>query len=200
LLAAGGSRDEQDCRNGRAVSQKHRNTIARSFRQGKGRLSKGLEVYLSVMQYHRRMECKLTVSVVEEGVEGDIGDDWEYTVTATVIDPNGRSLEAGRIRVPEHHLKPGTTQPPPSAAGVKIRAGACGAFPKVELRLDVNEVDWLVDDPGTTTVMIPIDCPGQGKPAFSKEVAMSVEVRERPKALGGKATFKLTLRLATVCL
>jgi hypothetical protein len=152
------------------------------------------------MHYRSHMECKLTVSVVEESVEGDIGDDWEYTVTATVIDPKGRSIESGRIRVAEHLLKPGTTQPPPSVAGVKVRAGACGTFPKVELRLDVNEVDWLIDDPGSKTVLIPIDCPGQGKPAFSKEVAMSVEVRERPKALGGKATFTLKLRLATVCL
>jgi hypothetical protein len=146
------------------------------------------------------MECKLTVSLVEESLEGDIGDDWEYTVTATVIDPKGRSIESGRIRVAEHCLKPGTSQPPPQAAGVKIRAGACGTFPKVELRLDVNEVDWLVDDPGSTTVMIPIDCPGQGKPPFATETVISVKVRERPKALGGEATFKLKLRLATVCL
>ena len=94
------------------------------------------------------MECKLTVSVVEESVEGDIGDDWEYSVTATVIDAKGRSIESGRIRVPEHLLKPGAAQPPPQAAGVKVRAGACGTFAKVELRVDVNEVDWLVDDPG----------------------------------------------------
>jgi hypothetical protein len=146
------------------------------------------------------MECKLTVSVIEESLEGDIGDDWEYTVTATVIDPNGRSIESGKIRVPEHQLKPGTTQPPPQAAGVKVRAGVCGTFPKVELRLDVNEVDWLIDDPGSKTVLVPIDCPGEGKPPSAKETVISVQVRERPKALGGEATFKLKLRLATVCL
>lgn len=146
------------------------------------------------------MECKLTVSIVEESVDGDIGDDWEYTVTATVIDANGRSIESGRIRVPEHLLKPGPPQPPPQAAGVKIRAGACGAFPKVELRVDVNEVDWLVDDPATKTVMVAIESPGQGKPPFAKETEIAIQVRERPKVLGGQATFKLRLRLAAVCL
>jgi hypothetical protein len=146
------------------------------------------------------MECKLTVSVVEESVEGNIGDDWEYWVTATVIDAKGRSIEAGKIRVPEHQLKPGTTQPPPQAAGVKIRAGACGTPAKVELRVDVNEVDWLVDDPGTKTVMIPIDCPAQGKPPFTKDTVISIHVRERPKLLRGEATFKLTIRLMAICL
>src|SRR5687767_192713 len=140
------------------------------------------------------MECKLTVSVVEESVDGDIGDDWEYTVTATVIDAKGRSIEAGRIRVPEHRLKPGAAQPPPQAAGVKIRAGACGSFPKVELRVDVNEVDWLVDDPATSTVMVPIESPREGKPPFTKDATISIRVRERPKLLGGEATFKLTMR------
>lgn len=145
------------------------------------------------------MECKLTVSVVEESVEGNIGDDWKYSVTATVIDANGKSIESGRIRVPEHQLKPGTLQPPPQAAGVKIRAGACGSFAKVELRLDVTEVDWLVDDPGSKTVMVPIDCPAQGKPPFTKETVISIHVRERPKLLGGEATFKLKVRLVATC-
>ena len=152
------------------------------------------------MQYLPHMECKLTVSVVEESVEGDIGDDWEYAVTATVIDAKGRSIESGRIRVPEHLLKPGAAQPPPQAAGVKVRAGACGTFAKVELRVDVNEVDWLVDDPGSRTVLVPIDCPAQGKPPFTKEAEISIPVRERPKVLGGEATFKLKLRLVAICL
>lgn len=153
-----------------------------------------------IVHYRPGMECKLTVSVVEESVDGDIGDDWQYAVTATVIDAKGRSIESGKIRVPEHHLKPGTSQPPPQAAGVKIRAGGCGTFSKVELQLDVSEVDWLVDDPGTKTVMVPIDCPGQGRDPFTQESVISIQVRERPRVLGGEATFKLKLRLVAVCM
>lgn len=153
-----------------------------------------------IVHYRAIMECKLTVSVLEESVDGNIGDDWEYGVTATVIDANGRSIESGRIRVPEHILKPGAAQPPPQPAGVKVRAGACNSFAKVELRVDVNEVDWLVDDPASKTIMVPIDCPGHGKPPFTREAEISVQVRERPKLLGGEATFKLKLKLSVVCI
>src|SRR5262245_14141744 len=100
------------------------------------------------------MECKITVSVVEESLAGDIGDDWEYSVTATVLDATGAATASGRISVQEHRLKPGTSQPPPQAVGVKIPAGACGRAPKVELALDVSEVDWLVNDPASKTVVV----------------------------------------------
>jgi hypothetical protein len=145
------------------------------------------------------MDCKLTVSVVEEGVEGDIGDDWEYSVTATIFDAAGTAIGSGKIRVDEHRLTPGTAQPPPKAVGFRTSAGRCGTFPKVELKVDVNEVDWLVDDPGSKTVIVPIECPGPGKSPFTKETAISIIVRERPTVLGGQATFTLKVRLIAVC-
>lgn len=159
------------------------------------------------------MGCMITVSVVEESVTGNIGDDWKYSIAAKAIDPAGTSVEArpaagrlsapvygsGRIAVPEHLLKPGTSQPPPKAAGVKIQAGPCGTRVRVELTLEATEVDWLIDDPGTQKTTVAVDCPGSGKPSSSVETSISVTVREHPKLLGGQATFTVKLSLVASC-
>lgn len=159
------------------------------------------------------MACMITISVVEESVTGNIGDDWKYIVAAKAIDPAGTSLEprptatrlsapvygSGRIVVPEHVIKPGAAQPPPQAAGVKIPAGPCGMRARLELTLQATEVDWLIDDPGTEKTTIAIDCPDTGKPPASVETSISVKVREHPKLLGGEATFTVKLRLVANC-
>ena len=145
------------------------------------------------------MECKITVSVVQESLEGDIGDDWEYSITATILDPSGARKATARIPVKKHTLKPGTSQPPPQAVGVKIPAGRCGTHPHVELKVDVSEVDWLVNDPGTKTIVVPVECPGSGKPPFTKDAVIAIQVRERPAILRGEATFTLRLRLVAAC-
>jgi len=164
--------------------------------------------------YSRLMACMITVSVVEESVAGNIGDDWKYSIAAKAIDPAGTAVEtrpaagrlsapvygSGRIAVPEHLLKPGATQPPPQAAGVKIPAGPCGTRVRVELTLEATEVDWLVDDPGTQKTTVAVDCPGSGKPPSTVETSISVTVREHPKLLGGEATFTVKLRLVANCL
>jgi hypothetical protein len=156
----------------------------------------------------------ITVSVVEESVTGNIGDDWKYAITAKALDPAGTSLEprptatrlaapvygSGRIVVPEHLVTPGTTQPPPKAAGVKLPAGPCGTRVRVELTLEATEVDWLVDDPGTQKTTVAVDCPGTGKPPATLETTISVTVREHPKLLGGEATFNVKLRLVAACM
>ena len=156
----------------------------------------------------------ITVSVVEESVTGNIGDDWKYAITAKALDPAGTSHEprptatrlaapvygSGRIVVPEHLLQPDTSQPPPKVAGVKIQAGPCGTRTRIELTLEATEVDWLIDDPGTQKTTVALDCPGSGKPPTSLETAVSVTVREHPKLLGGEATFTVKLRLVAACL
>lgn len=159
------------------------------------------------------MGCMITVSVVEESVTGNIGDDWKYSIAAKAIDPAGTSLEtrpaagrlsapvygSGRIVVPEHILKPGAAQPPPHAAGVKLPAGPCGTRVRIELTLEATEVDWLIDDPGTQKTTVAIDCPGSGKPPATVDSSISVKVREHPKLLGGEATFTVKLRLVATC-
>ena len=156
----------------------------------------------------------ITVSVVEESVTGNIGDDWKYSIAAKALDPAGTTVEArpaagrlsapvygsGRIAVPEHILKPDTSQPPPKVAGVKISAGPCGTRVRVELTLEATEVDWLVDDPGTQKTTVAVDCPGAGKPSSSVDTSISVTIREHPKLLGGEATFTVKLHLAAACI
>ena len=155
----------------------------------------------------------ISVSVVEESVTGNIGDDWKYAITAKALNPAGTTLEpkpasarlsapvygSGKIVVPEHLLKPGSAQPPPKAAGVKLPAGPCGTRVRIELTLDATEVDWLVDDPGTQKTTIALDCPASGKPATTLETTVSVTVREHPKLLGGEATLSVKLRLVAIC-
>jgi len=159
------------------------------------------------------MGCMITVSVVEESVTGNIGDDWKYSIGAKAVDPAGTSVEArptagrlsapvygsGRIAVPEHILNPGASQPPPKVAGVKIAAGPCGTRVRIELTLEATEVDWLVDDPGTQKTTVAVDCPGSGKPPVTVDTSVSVTVREHPKLLGGEATFTVKLRLIATC-
>jgi hypothetical protein len=160
------------------------------------------------------MGCTIMISVVEESVTGNIGDDWKYSIAAKAIDPAGTSLESrptatrlsapvygsGRIAVPEHILKPGAAQAPPQAAGVKIPAGPCGTRVRVELTLDATEVDWLIDDPGSQKTIVAVDCPAAGKPTATTETSISVTIREHPKLLGGEATFTVKLRLQATCL
>jgi hypothetical protein len=156
----------------------------------------------------------ITLSVVEESVTGNIGDDWKYSIAARALDPAGTSLEtkpaaasrlaapvygAGRIVVPEHLLKPGASQPPPKAAGVKFPAGPCGTRVRIELTLEATEVDWLVDDPGTQKTTVAVDCPASGKFPVTVDTSISVTIREHPKLLGGEATFSVKLRLVASC-
>ena len=160
------------------------------------------------------MACTIMISVVEESVTGNIGDDWKYSIAAKAIDPAGTTAEprstasrlsapvygSGKIAVPEHILKPGEAQAPPQAAGVKIPAGPCGTRVRIELTLEATEVDWLIDDPGTQKSVVAVDCPAPGKPTSNTETSISVKVREHPKLLRGEATFTVKLRLQATCL
>jgi hypothetical protein len=146
------------------------------------------------------MACTITISLVEESVQGDIGDDWKYSITATARDPEDAITGTGRISVAEHVLKPGTAQPPPTPAGVKISGGECGTRVHVELAVQATEVDWLVDDPASQKVLVAIECPGAGKPPVTSDASISVKVRESPQVLRGEATFQVRLRLTATCL
>ena len=54
------------------------------------------------------MACTISISLVSESVDGHIGDDWEYSLTADVS--NSESLGSGKLEVPQHKLAPGTVQ------------------------------------------------------------------------------------------
>lgn len=144
------------------------------------------------------MACKISFSLVLESLTGDIGDDWEYSVQAKVF--NSALTGAGGISIPEHRLTPGTSQQPPGPVQViEIPAGDCGTGPRVELTVTATEVDWAVDDHGSNVMVVPMECPGPGGPAFIIEPEIAVRVREAPRFLGGVAVFRVKVRLVASC-
>jgi hypothetical protein len=145
------------------------------------------------------MECKITFSLILESLVGDIGDDWKYSVRAEVLNPGPTG--AGTINVPEHRLTPGTSQLPPGVGQIVIPAGACGTGPRVKLTLNATEVDFLIDDKGSNTITVPMECPGPGGGTFTlaPDPEIQVSVRESPGILGGAATLKVKVRLVAAC-
>lgn len=144
------------------------------------------------------MKCQITLDLVSESLDGDIGDDWAYSVEAKVFNPG--LTGAGTISVPEHTLKPGSSQGSPGRnLAVKIPAGACGTGPKVELTLNATEVDLILDDEGSNVIQVPMECPGPGGPPFTLEPEIVAKVLENPNFLGGAAKLTIKVRLTATC-
>jgi hypothetical protein len=158
------------------------------------------------------MGCMITVSVVEESVTGNIGDDWKYSIAAKAIDPAGTSVECtahGRPAVSagvwnrkdrgaRAHPEPGRFSAAAESCGCQDFRRPCGTRVRVELTLEATEVDWLVDDPALkkrpSRSIAPL-----GKTPVTVDTSISVTVREHPKLLGGEATFTVKLRLVATC-
>lgn len=146
------------------------------------------------------MECQITFSLVLESlVGGNIGDDWKYSVQAEVFNPGPTG--AGTITVPEHRLRPGTSQPPPGVGQIVIPAGSCGTRPQVKLTLNTTEVDVFFDDKsGPRVIFVNPECPGPDGSPFTIEPEVSVLVLERPRFPGsGSVTFTVKIRLVAAC-
>ena len=141
------------------------------------------------------MACKITMSLLTEGQEGNVGDDWKYTLEAKLYD-EGLTGE-GSISVPKHKLGAGITQScygPPEP--VSINAGECSANEvRVALTLVATEVDWLINESGTNSMTITVPCPGPGADPLTTDLEMSTGVRESPSMIDKTAIFKLKIRL-----
>ena len=144
------------------------------------------------------MPCTILMTVVRESLEGDIGDDWTYTVGATVLNPT--AVGTGDITIEEHTLSPGTTQEPPQPTrSLSLPAGPCNKEAKVQLMLVAREVDPLVDDTGDNSASVSVTCPGpDGAPSYI-EHDIAVKVYEEPRVLGGEATLTVTVQLVASC-
>ena len=144
------------------------------------------------------MDCKIRFSIVSEGLTGDIGDDWEYSVTARVYNPTLSSV--GTISVDEHRLEPGTTQRPPvGAQGITLRGGPAGSSVRVELSVRAREVDWIFHDDGSDQISVDLYCPAADEPPVTLEPEIAVSVRETPRIFGGTARLKIKVRLVASC-
>lgn len=144
------------------------------------------------------MPAEITLSLVQESLTGDVGNDWQYTVKADLIDP--LVFGSGVIEVHEHLLRPGATQAPPeSTHPVALAAGDCGAETRLRLTLEATEVDWLIDDNASNVTMITVQCPAAGAEPTVAEHEIEARVREAPGFQGGLAVLKLKLRVTARC-
>ena len=144
------------------------------------------------------MPCTILMTVVRESLEGDIGDDWTYTVGATVLNPT--VVGTGDISVEEHTLSPGTTQEPPQPTrSLSLPAGPCGKQARVQLKLVAREVDALVDDTGDSSTSVSLTCPAADGPPIYVEQDIAVKVYEEPRVLGGEATLTVSVQLVASC-
>ncbi len=144
------------------------------------------------------MPCFITLSLLQESLSGDIGNDWEYVVKADMVDP--MVFGSGKIEVPEHLLLPGATQAPPNPErSVELSAGECGTEVRVRLTLEATEVDWLVDDNASNVVVVKVNCPAAGGEPTVLEPEIAARVREAHGYQGGLAVLKIKMRLVARC-
>jgi hypothetical protein len=140
------------------------------------------------------MACKITILLLSEGQEGNIGNDWKYELEAKIF--SGPRIGMGTIRVPKHTLESGINlEPPPGPPEpLVLPAGEPGGRIRVDLRLSVEEVDVIENDTGAMSTSIKLTCPGAGEPPVVHEREISVGVSEQPSGFGS-ASFTLAFRM-----
>lgn len=143
------------------------------------------------------MACTLTLSLISESQEGDVGDDWKYELEAKVF--SGALAGQGTISVPKHKLSSGETQEPHgNPAAISIPAGEAGAEIKVNLKLVATEVDLFRDDSGEQKTSIVMNAPHAGGENITKEVDLAVGVVEMPGQMSSAIfTLRIGLSLAS---
>ena len=144
------------------------------------------------------MPCLITMTLLQESLTGDIGNDWQYTVRADMVDP--MVFGSGVLQVREHLLRPGATQAPPDPdQSMELEAGECGGETRVRLTLEATEVDWLMDDTATNVLMVTVPCPVPGSEPIVLEPEIAARVKEAPSLVGGPAVLRIKLRLVARC-
>jgi hypothetical protein len=139
------------------------------------------------------MTCTLTLKLISETQEGNIGDDWKYSLAAKAFD--GDLDGEATIHVAKHKLPSGEIREPfGSPAPVTIFSGKCEKGFLVRMQLTATEVDMFVDDVGMVEKELRIDCPGPGGGKVTKELDIEVGVRESPGIVTKSALF--TVRFA----
>ena len=141
------------------------------------------------------MGCRLTVKLLTEHQEGNIGSDWRYVLDVKAF--NQGIAGKGKIKVRKHQLDSGETQEPfGSPEPLVIDVGDCKGELDVQMTLTATEVDLFINDKGTIDKAVSIRIPGVGDPPAKEPVEISVGVRESPGLLNEVAIFTLTAELS----
>jgi hypothetical protein len=144
------------------------------------------------------MTCKLTMTLISETQEGNIGEDWKYDLDVRVETDGAEG--AGAIHVPKHNLPSGVIREPHGApAPQDIFNGDCKGSLLLRMKLTATEVDVFFNDVGKLKRDLTIDCPGPAGGTVTKELDLAVPVREMPPILPKKAVFTLRVRFTLTC-
>ena len=144
------------------------------------------------------MSCRLTMTLISESQEGNIGEDWKYELDVKV---RGDGVEGqGSASVAKHNLPSGVVRephgtPPPQ----ELFTGDCDTALTLQLHLTATEVDVFVNDVGEVQKDLVIECPGLAGGTVTKEVDIDVTVRESPPIWPRKALFTLRVRFNLTC-
>lgn len=144
------------------------------------------------------MSCRLTMTLVSECQEGNVGEDWKYDLDVKVV---GDGVQGqGSVSVAKHNLPAGIVREPHgSPAPQVIFSGDCKGEIRLSLHLTATEVDLFVNDVGEVKKDLLIESPGSAGGTVTKEMDIDVEVLESPKILPRKAVFTLRVRFNLAC-
>lgn len=144
------------------------------------------------------MTCKLTMTLISESQQGNIGEDWKYDLDVKVRsgDQEGR----GSVSVPKHNLPSGPIREPHgSPTPLVVFTGECTDALEVKMRLVATEVDVFINDVGKLSKDLRIECAGPARGTVTKELDLAVGVRESPPIFPKKAVFTLRVRFTLAC-
>ena len=140
------------------------------------------------------MVYRLTMALVSEGQEGNLGTDWKYELEAKVFCSG--LLSDVTVEVPKHPLMPGSVVSPHGAPEpVLLFEGECEDELLLRLRLIATEVDLFINDQGRVSKDIRLGLPAEDEPASVQEIDLAAGVRESPGIRDRNAVFTLRIRL-----
>jgi hypothetical protein len=140
------------------------------------------------------MAFKVTISVLSESQEGDIGDDWKFELNVKTF--NEGLIGEGMIKVKKHHLPAGVVQDPPGLdEPLMLPAGEGEEQILVRLHLKATEVDLFQNDTGIVESDLNCPCPSEQERISAHQTELSVGVRESPGFLNQVAIFTIKLRI-----
>lgn len=140
------------------------------------------------------MGFRITISVLSESQEGDIGDDWKFSLAVKVFNQDLKS--EGIIKVKKHHLPAGVVQDPPGPLEPLVLSGG-DAEGEILLRMALTaiEVDLFQNDVGSIESELVCPCPSAEDRISAHQTELSVGVRESPGFLNQVSVFTLKLRV-----